>query len=77
MNQLCMGWGSWGRGEGRGEVGWDIARDCLGILFYFFSRGVQNMIFVTNWVADGAPDAKLPRFCTEFRPESNGTSSVP
>ena len=33
------------------------------------------MIFVTNWVADGAPDAKLPRFCTEFRPESNATSS--
>ena len=35
------------------------------------------MIFVTNWVADGAPDAKLPRFCMEFRPESNGTSSGP
>ena len=33
--------------------------------------------FVTNWIADGAPDAKLPRFCTEFRPESNGTSSGP
>ena len=50
--------------------------DCLdGRFFLFFSRGVQNMIFVTNWVADGVPDAKLPRLCTEFRPESNGTSS--
>ena len=30
------------------------------------------MIFVTNWVADGALDAKLPRFCTEFDPNSMG-----
>ena len=30
--------------------------------FPFFSRGVQNMICATNWVADGAPDAKLPGF---------------
>ena len=45
--------------------------------FPFFSRVVQNIVFVTNWVADGAPDAKLPRFCIEFRPESNGTGSGP
>ena len=53
------------------------SRDCLGGFFLFFFKRCPKNVFVTNWVADGAPDAKLPRFCTEFRPESNGTSSGP
>ena len=44
---------------------------------FFFSVVKKKKDFATNRVADGAPDAKLPRFCTEFRPESNGTSSGP
>ena len=48
-------------------------RTCLRV----FLRFVKNMFFATKWVADKAPDAKLPPFCKEFRPESNGTTSGP
>ena len=37
----------------------------------------QNIKFGTNRVAVRAPDTKLPRFCTEFRSGSNGTSPGP
>ena len=33
---------------------------------------IQNNVFVTNRVAMGATDAKLPRFCRESRSGCNG-----
>ena len=64
---------------GMGEAGilGVILASPLGIPVQLFSVGVQNMILGINWVAGEAPDAKLPRFCTDFRPESDGTSSGP
>jgi hypothetical protein len=47
-------------------------RDCVGMLFYFlFQGGVQNLIFVTKWVADGASGcettAVLHRISTQIQ----------
>ena len=50
----------------------------LNLLLFKRQHGfVQNIIVGTNRGAVGAPDAKLPRFCAEFRSNCAGTTPRP